>query len=482
MLAPELEQLVRLTSVPPYVRSMYAHLPVRLELELTLPAEVPDAPLGLRQLVKLALGSPGLRIASVHRGALGLAVGHGARRLRLDARELVSDIAELTPRILGGLLGEAGLARVVEVLAQRTQGLSTLQRITNHMLQSTDVDKALRTMLVGITSGFGLGFNRAALFVNDEHRFVGIEAVGPGDEAEAHRIWESIEFQDQTIDDFLDGPAGDGGDSRFQRFVQTLELGPTAADGDELQAALRAPVPQVFRSRSPVNESLTRMGLAPEFVLAAVRPHGRLLGLVVADNLYSGATVAESGLDDFAFFIDQTALVWENLELLERVDKLARTDDLTGLSNRREIEARLAEERSRCSRSGQSCSVMLIDVDHFKRTNDEGGHRAGDEVLRRIGLLLRNALRGHDLAGRYGGDEFLVVLPDTSRAHLVTAASRIGQLARKAGVSLSIGCATWPDDCAELDELVALADANLYLAKNAGRGRACFQSGDPVAF
>jgi diguanylate cyclase (GGDEF)-like protein len=120
-----------------------------------------------------------------------------------------------------------------------------------------------------------------------------------------------------------------------------------------------------------------------------------------------------------------------------------------------------------------------MDIDRFKQVNDDAGHAAGDAVLKRLGVLLRQALRTHDVLGRFGGDEFVVLLPDTNREHLTQAARRVGELADAAGISLSIGAAAWPTDGPEPALLLSVADANLYRAKRAGRHRVCLSGGDP---
>ena len=206
------------------------------------------------------------------------------------------------------------------------------------------------------------------------------------------------------------------------------------------------------------------------FVLAAIGSHGHVRGLLFADNRYSRQPVTPEQRSYIGFYIDQTALVWENLSLIERVEALARSDALTGVYNRREFEARFEAERSRCARSGGRCGIMTIDVDHFKSINDTRGHAAGDDVLRKLGAILHRYVREHDVAARLGGDEFVLLLPDVTNEQLATTAQRIGALAAGEGVSLSIGGASWPGDTAKLDDLLEVADAQLYEAKRAGRG------------
>jgi diguanylate cyclase (GGDEF)-like protein len=157
----------------------------------------------------------------------------------------------------------------------------------------------------------------------------------------------------------------------------------------------------------------------------------------------------------------------------------AAQDALTGLASRRVAARRLEAEFARAQRSGVPLSVLMLDLDHFKRINDRHGHAEGDRVLVRFAARLRDELRGVDLAARYGGEEFLAILPGADAAQAVRAAERIR--ARTASgdeddplappaVTVSIGIATWrPDDTPE--GLVARADAALYRAKDGGRDR-----------
>ena len=160
----------------------------------------------------------------------------------------------------------------------------------------------------------------------------------------------------------------------------------------------------------------------------------------------------------------------------EELQRLATTDVLTGLYNRRFMTDHLEALVSRSARHGASLSAVLLDVDHFKALNDGHGHAAGDEALRQVAERLRDRLRREDVAGRWGGEEFLVLLPDTdgSRALLAAEALRTALAAaplalgdEAVDVRISAGVAEWSDESA--DALLRRADAALYDAKDAGR-------------
>jgi two-component system, cell cycle response regulator len=159
-----------------------------------------------------------------------------------------------------------------------------------------------------------------------------------------------------------------------------------------------------------------------------------------------------------------------------QLDQMSRTDALTGLYNRRHLDDELARRHSDARRHGEALSVLILDIDHFKRVNDTYGHPAGDVVLKEFAVRLAGQLRTADVAGRWGGEEFLVILPRTAlpgarhvadriRAAIAAAPFLAGEMQIR--VTVSGGCAAGPLD--SLEALVGLADACLYEAKEAGR-------------
>lgn len=475
----------RLAPVPMYLRAIFSRLPESVALDAEVGGPPEQLPLAARQLLKLGLLSEQLALRSatlVDDPGVRLTVSRSDRTWSPTIEELGRGITYVAQRILEALFAQVESSALLQSFAFQSSNLATLRTITNFMLRSTDVDQALYILLSGITSGYSLGFNRAALFAWDPARrsFVGAKAIGPADAEDAHRVWEAIEYEDKDIGALIEDYAHRNFDTRFQQFVQGVELAP--GRGDEIDQALQSPQPVLFRKPAPESTGLKALGAEGEFVLAALKPHGKTLGLILADNRYNRAPVFPDQLAYFAFFIDQTALVWENLALLRSVEELARIDGLTGTFNRRELQARLEHELLRCQRHGRPCSVLIADVDLFKQINDSRGHEAGDEVLKRLGALLKQATRVDDVVGRFGGDEFVVVMPEADHDQLVPGGRRIGGLAAEAGISLSMGGASWPIDTDEPGALLTAADQNLYRAKHAGRGCACFPGAEPIRF
>ena len=159
----------------------------------------------------------------------------------------------------------------------------------------------------------------------------------------------------------------------------------------------------------------------------------------------------------------------EREELLNQVQEMARHDQLTGLPNRRALEEQLPRAMARARRSRSPISIAILDIDHFKTYNDTNGHLAGDEVLRACARAWDSALRGEDMIVRFGGEEFLVLLPDTEPEQAAEIVERL-RLKTPMDQTCSAGLACW-DFAESIDDLLGRADKALYLAKASGRNQ-----------
>jgi diguanylate cyclase (GGDEF)-like protein len=273
----------------------------------------------------------------------------------------------------------------------------------------------------------------------------------------------------------------------------------TDAAGRKVVGVLRA-VPGSSWSvlaQVPVVEAYAQVGrvrnIAIGVVLLLVLGIGWLayqLGLVIVrplDRLRRGATTVANG--DMAVAIPVTGegevayltqvfndMVTRLRQGREELERLSTTDALTKLYNRRYLMTRLEEEGRRARRSDRPFSMLMIDVDHFKRYNDTYGHQAGDEVLAGVAAALQECVREVDCAARYGGEEFVVVLPETPAEGAIDVAARIrSRLSAEAfpggKVTVSLGIAEFPADGETPDFVLRAADAALYRAKREGRDR-----------
>jgi diguanylate cyclase (GGDEF)-like protein len=339
---------------------------------------------------------------------------------------------------------------------------------------------AARSSLVGATELLAPGHGRARelYVVTDSGRFV-VGAAG-GSAALMQRALPPAPFAALTA-----------------RQGEQLEYADET--GRELVAVLR----QVPRSawsivaQIPVAEAYAQMGrvrniaLAVVFVLVlGISWLAYRLGLVIVrplDRLTAGASKVAGGDMDVAIpvtgggevaylthvFNDMVNRLRAGREELER---LSITDALTRIYNRRYLMSRLDEEARRARRSDRPFSVLMIDVDHFKKYNDTYGHQAGDDVLIGVAAIFLECIREVDCAARYGGEEFVVVLPETPAEGAADVAARIrSRLAQETfpggPVTVSIGVAEFPADGETPDFVLRAGDAALYRAKREGRDR-----------
>lgn len=176
-------------------------------------------------------------------------------------------------------------------------------------------------------------------------------------------------------------------------------------------------------------------------------------------------------------------------EAMTALEELGETDVLTGLHNRRYLEGKMLEERTRSARYGTVVSLVIIDIDHFKRVNDTLGHLAGDEVLRQVASRIQSHVRACDTVARYGGEEFVLVLPETEENGAKVVASRLLQAVRQTpvtygeipvAVTISAGVCQWVDMAMEQSAAIERADRALYCAKEQGRDRVVCASEIPA--
>ena len=211
--------------------------------------------------------------------------------------------------------------------------------------------------------------------------------------------------------------------------------------------------------------------------------------MILGEVAYKGLAAGDE--EAFTVMVHQLALALRRIRLYNEVENLAITDSLTRMNTRRHLAERFEEEFNRAQLRHASLSILMIDVDHFKRINDQHGHLAGDAALREIARLIAYHIREIDIAGRYGGEEFCVILPDTDKQGALVVAERIRMAIAQEKiraydttlqVTVSAGVATFPDDAFQMDELLDKSDWALYRAKKSGRDRVAGFSvyGDPA--
>jgi diguanylate cyclase (GGDEF)-like protein len=225
------------------------------------------------------------------------------------------------------------------------------------------------------------------------------------------------------------------------------------------------------------------------FVCIPVMANGEMLGALHLARL-DGADLDPSQLRMAAIIAERMALAVANIRLREELKEQSIRDPLTGLFNRRFMEESLDRELQRANRDQSTMGAIMLDIDHFKLFNDTFGHDGGDAVLKEFGAVLEAGTRAEDIVCRYGGEEFLILLPGASledtrrRAGTLLTSIRIMAVVsrgRRLGpVSASMGVAVYPQHGAGMASLIAAADDALYQAKTRGRDRFMLAAGHPI--
>lgn len=204
---------------------------------------------------------------------------------------------------------------------------------------------------------------------------------------------------------------------------------------------------------------------------------GEKLGVLALDSVAKNGFEVED-VRPLESVADICAAAIQNANYFERMRQLAYVDGLTGIHNRRYFEMRIIEELERAARFQGRMAVIMVDIDHFKKLNDEFGHLLGDEVLRCVAGILKQQLRKMDMVCRYGGEEFAVVVPETTGDNAIMVAEKLRRQIEShpfpgvpRPVTISCGVADYPLHGATRDEVVAAADGALYRAKQSGRNR-----------
>ncbi len=354
-------------------------------------------------------------------------------------------------RILAGFSGEIGtLLENTRADASREKSshrFETLSFISQALASTIKIDEMLAKMVDLIREI--VPYDRCALFIADP---AGTSLVLQAQRGFLPAGAEKVRI---AADHGLAGFVATSGRpllfSDFKELNRTAEIVPGAPGQGRIRSFLGLPVRHTG-------------GLTGAWVLVADEP-----GRFSADHLDLLTVVAA-----------QAATLISNAVLHQTVERLAVTDGLTGLYNHRWFQERLAYELDRGDRHEEPLSLLLLDIDHFKKINDTYGHPFGDRVLKALAVELGRLARRVDFVARYGGEEFAIILVNTDRRGCRTSAQRVLKAVRALRIpheggefsfTLSIGTATCPDNAATREELVRCADQALYAAKEGGRDR-----------
>jgi diguanylate cyclase (GGDEF)-like protein len=245
-------------------------------------------------------------------------------------------------------------------------------------------------------------------------------------------------------------------------------------------AASRQPLLVADISSSPFEGHDSERYYTRSLISVPIVYRGRLYGVINVNNKRSREAYDANDLELLLHLAAHAAVAVANAQSYEEVLDRAQHDSLTGLANHGYFWSAIDREWERADRYSRSLSVVMMDLDHFKHSNDVHGHLTGDETLRKMAQILQDGARTADLPARYGGDEFAVILPETDEEGAIAFGEKIRQRVEgeRVGpdgnpVTVSVGVATHPGNGTTAADLVRAADHELYRAKQSGRNRVC---------
>lgn len=261
--------------------------------------------------------------------------------------------------------------------------------------------------------------------------------------------------------------------------LKTIEFN-ISKDSGEWVKCLRDRVPAVITGRTSAENEVLGLFQVPEMFIVPFCNNNKVMGVIGMDNIVSKDSFPHERLTHVAIIANELGMALENARVFEKIKRMAQKDPLTGLLNRGMVDKRLEKSFCQAVAGENHLALMMVDIDYFKKFNDLYGHQSGDAVLKLIADLLKKLSRPTDDVGRYGGEEFIIILNNTSFSDSVNFGNRIRWEVEKLGqlllkrfpglpLTISIGLAGYTPRIQTLNELLSIADKALYRAKNSGR-------------
>ncbi|MDN4068342.1 sensor domain-containing diguanylate cyclase [Paenibacillus vini] len=373
-------------------------------------------------------------------------------------------------------------------LTDNSRQLNVFKEVSLSMQQTFNLDKLLQTILTSVTAGHGLGFNRALIMLMNEQgtKLHGIMGTGPMSAEEGYAIWDRITKHKYKLVELIEIKEKEkSSDLKLNERVKKIEI--PLDKPNFLTRVLKKGTPLHIQEISNGESDSTLQMFAREFNMGemAVFPlvsQGIKVGVLLIDNPVNKKPITATDIDSVLPLANQAAIAIQQSRLYTALEDMALKDGLTGLHNQRAFQSLLTQF---WPGSGESpLALILLDIDYFKHFNDTNGHLLGNEVLVRLADVIRSSIRKNDKAFRFGGEEFVVLLPDTDKEEAALVAERIRTQVEKedfpggnkqpAGrLTVSLGVASSSDKSSPLTplELVDTADQALYQAKAEGKNR-----------
>ncbi|MFN4213935.1 GGDEF domain-containing protein, partial [Exiguobacterium sp.] len=352
----------------------------------------------------------------------------------------------------------------------------------------------LQTILTSVTAGHGLGFNRSIIFFADPEKdsIYGVMGTGPMNPEEGYQIWEEITRQHYDLQDLIDEKETDAThDEQLNERIRKMTIPFNGEHAFKRTLDSGRPL-HVYASITddPVLRLLHIELQMDECTIFPLHHQGIPYGLLVIDNVVNKKPITPQKIDGVRPIAEQASLALHQTTLYQRIETLALRDGLTRLKNHRSFEQDLDVLFRECE--GEELSLIVMDIDHFKHYNDTNGHLAGNELLTRLASVIRRSVPDEQMAYRFGGEEFVVLLPRFDEVEASHVAEKIrtdvlqtrfthGQTQPGGQLTLSFGVASKHTLLHQTGEqLIECADQALYAAKSRGKNQVCRWEGVPL--
>jgi len=360
--------------------------------------------------------------------------------------------------------------------------------IGNLMRTTLKLDEVLYIILTCVTSHEGLGFNRAVLFLVNERKrtLVGKMGIGPDTAEQADKIWRKIEAEKTTLKDLIKAykTFAKRKDTRLDKLVKSIKVPLRENAGILALTVLEGMTFEITTDEvsKKVKDPICALLETEHFVTVPLKAKDKTIGVILVDNIFTKEPITKDDIRILTMFANQAGLAIENSHLYEKTVSLSYSDSLTNLINHGRFQYLLSRELKTAAKLKRPLSLIMIDIDNFKKFNDTLGHPTGDKALTNIAKIIKKTCRSSDIVARYGGEEFAVVLPETNKESAWGLAERLRQGVEKIDFSeqktqphkkltVSLGLASFPEDAKDKGRLITLADSALYQAKTAGKNR-----------
>ena len=378
---------------------------------------------------------------------------------------------------------ESKVDQLKKELEQVRSQLYVFYELTKAMRTTLRLEEITYIILTGLTAHEGLRFNRAAIFFLDDKRtkINGFMGIGPIDNQEASKIWRNIEEEKKDLYALIDNYnciKDSETKPKFMELIQSLSFACEEESGilfDILNKKGPTCIETTDNNKLKDDILVKKLNL-DAFLAYSLWIKGKPTGVIIVDNYITKKPISVDDVKIFGMFMEQASGAIENCQSFENTLTKAHTDQLTTLWNYGYFQYKLDEELLKANSSGLPLSLMMIDVDDFKKFNDTHGHVQGDKALKNISEVLRKSCRKIDILCRYGGEEFSLILPANNKDEAILLGERIRKSIEKKEIlkhnfTISIGIASYPQNSSNKESIIAKADQALYQAKGNGKNK-----------